>query len=648
MTTQTDSTETQRAITDLEKIAILDCGAQYTKVIDRRVREMNVETEIFPLDVEPQRLKHNFAGIIISGGPNSVYEENAPKCHPELFKLGLPTFGICYGMQLINLSFGGTVQSGTTREYGETVIQIQEDSPLFNGLKKDQQVLMSHGDHVGTLAPGFSEIGVSINQSQDQHDIIAAMANPQAKVYGVQFHPEVELTQNGTDMLKNFLYEVCGVSGSFQLKDRIHTAIEEIQETVGNKDVFVLVSGGVDSSVTAALLVKALGSERVYAVHIDSGFMRHKESDGVCEALKAIGLKNLRRINAADDFFNGYSEVDGKTIGPLKTLTDPEEKRRVIGDVFYKMIQKAMADADFDLDKAFIAQGTLRPDLIESGNRSVSETAHKIKTHHNDVPIVQEHREKGLIIEPNKDWHKDEVREVGRQLGLSEDLVSRQPFPGPGLAIRTLCINEPYIKERFESIQKALQEKTQAQGYDSLLLPVKSVGVQGDGRSYSYLALLAPKTPEQLKDWDQLKSLARDIPNQLHDINRVAVVLDGKALPEQCNSITPTTLLPETIKKLQKLDYQVTTAFKSAGIHDDISQLLTVLVPVDTTGKNGHSVAIRAVVTSDYMTARPASLGTEIPLDVIQKLANTLSAESDVDRIMYDITSKPPATVEWE
>ncbi len=633
--------------TQHEKIAILDCGAQYTKVIDRRIREMNVETEIFPLNVDPKRL-NGFAGIIISGGPNSVYEDKAPKCHPDLFKLSLPTLGICYGMQLLNLSFGGTVQAGTTKEYGETVIQIKPDSSLFKGLAQDQQVLMSHGDRIETLAPGFSRIGESLGNGNGHEDIIAAMANPETNVYGVQFHPEVELTANGTKMLRNFLYEVCQVSGSFQLKDRITTAIQDIQQTVGDKDVFVLVSGGVDSSVTAALLVKALGPERVYAVHIDSGFMRHNESDGVCEALKAIGLKNLRRVNAADDFFNGTTEIDGKTIGPLSSLTDPEEKRRVIGDVFYQMIQNAMADADFDLDRAFIAQGTLRPDLIESGNRSVSETAHKIKTHHNDVPIIQEHREKGLIIEPNKDWHKDEVREVGRQLGLSEELVSRQPFPGPGLAIRTLCTETPYITETFEATQQALQEKTRPQGYHSLLLPIKSVGVQGDGRSYSYLAVLSPQSPEHLNDWEALKNLARDIPNQLHDINRVAVILNRTSLPEDYRSITPTTLQPETVEKLRTVDHQVTEAFKAQGIHEDISQLLTVLLPVDSTGGKGHSIAIRAVVTSDYMTARPAALGREIPLPFIRQLANDLSSHPAIDWVMYDITSKPPATVEWE
>ncbi len=651
MTMRTDSSEpctlNTTAKNSGEKIAILDCGAQYTKVIDRRVREMNVETEIFPLNVQPDRLRDGFSGIIISGGPNSVYEKNAPKCHPDLFKLNLPVFGICYGMQLLNLALGGTVQSGTTKEYGETVIQVQPDSSLFKGLEQNQQVLMSHGDRIDALAPGFSVVAESAGGGQ-QERIVAAMANPEAKIYGVQFHPEVELTEHGTDMLKNFLYEVCQVSGLFQLKDRIEMAIEDIQQTVGDKDVFVLVSGGVDSSVTAALLVRALGPERVYAVHIDSGFMRHQESDGVCEALQAIGLKNLRRIDAADYFFNGMAEVNGKTIGPLSTLTDPEQKRRIIGDVFYQMIQKAMAEADFDLDNAFIAQGTLRPDLIESGNRSVSETAHKIKTHHNDVPIIQEHREKGLIIEPNKDWHKDEVREVGRQLGLSEELVSRQPFPGPGLAIRILCVDKPYITNKFEATQKALKEKASAKGYDSLLLPVKSVGVQGDGRSYSYLAILAPQQPERLQNWDELKNLARDIPNHLHTVNRVAVILDGQPLPEQCQTITPTTLQSETVDKLRRVDHQVTSAFRAAGIHDDISQLLTVLVPVDMSGEKGHSVAIRAVVTSDYMTARPASLGKEIPLAFIQHLANILSDEPGMDRVMYDITSKPPATVEWE
>ncbi len=642
MSTPAPSPESPAAArTATEKIAVLDCGAQYTKVIDRRVRELKVETEIFPLDVDPARLE-DFSGIIISGGPGSVYEADAPKPHPDLFSLQMPILGICYGMQLINRSFGGMVQSGETKEYGETVIDVKPDTLLFKDLDPKQQVLMSHGDRVETLAPGFEVIGES-------HGIVAAIANREKRVYGVQFHPEVELTEHGTAILRNFLYEACKVSGTFTLEDRLEQTVEEIRKTVGDREVFVLVSGGVDSSVTAALLLKALGPEKVFAVHIDSGFMRHEESDLVCEALKAIGLKHLRRINAEQDFLNAVTEMEGemegKTVGPLKTETDPEAKRRIIGDVFYRLISRAMEEAEINLDEAFIAQGTLRPDLIESGNRGISTAAHKIKTHHNDVPVIQQHRDRGLIIEPNRDLHKDEVRRIGQMLGLPTELVIRQPFPGPGLAIRVLCTDQPFITENFDATNQALRQKAKKNGFDGLLLPVKSVGVQGDGRSYSYLAVLSG---EDYGNWRQLKDLAREIPNELHAINRVAVVVNGKQLPERWERVTPTTLLPETTQKLRDLDHIVTEAFKRDGLFEGISQLLTVLVPVDTTGGNGHSIAIRAVVTSDYMTARPAALGSEIPLAFIRKLGQELGSKPGVDLVMYDVTSKPPATVEWE
>ncbi|HEY9745837.1 MAG TPA: glutamine-hydrolyzing GMP synthase, partial [Oculatellaceae cyanobacterium] len=421
----------------MEKVALLDCGAQYTKVIDRRVRELNVDTEIFPVDVPASQLKGRFSGIILSGGPNSVYEEGAPQCDPGIFDLGIPVLGICYGMQLMNRHFGGTVLPSPTKEYGETEVTIQPSCLLFDGLEEKQHVLMSHGDSVGQPAPDFEVVGRSIDTHH--HEVVAAIQNVKARFYGVQFHPEVELSVNGGKMLENFLYKVCGLTGGFVLDDRLEVVLEGIRQKVGDKKVFVLVSGGVDSSVTAALLVKALRPDQVYAVHIDSGMMRHQESDLVCEALQAIGLKHMERIDAEEIFLNATTDIDGQTVGPLCQVTNPEHKRRIIGDVFYHLVTDAIRRSGLDLNETFIAQGTLRPDLIESGNREISAQAHTIKTHHNDVPLIQEQRKKGLIIEPNRDWHKDEVRKIGRMLGLPEELVMRHPFPGPGLAIRVLC-----------------------------------------------------------------------------------------------------------------------------------------------------------------------------------------------------------------
>lgn len=639
-----------------EKIAILDCGAQYTKVIDRRVRELRVETEIFPLDVDPAHLQSGFIGVILSGGPASVYEDGAPQPHPALFDLPLPMLGICYGMQLMTRAHGGRVIAGGVKEYGETQITVDPACALFAGLSACQQVLMSHGDRVDALPPGFMAVAESPAHGPGGQPIVAAMADATRRRYGVQFHPEVELTVQGTAMLRRFLYDVCEASGDFTLENRLETALAEIRRTVGQRDVFVLVSGGVDSSVTAALLVRALGPERVFAVHIDSGLMRQAESDQVCEALRAIGLTHLRRLNAAEAFFNACAEMDGRPIGPLSQATDPEEKRRLIGDTFYHLAQQAMREAECDIDQAFIAQGTLRPDLIESGNRDVSATAQKIKTHHNDVPLIQAHRARGLILETNRDWHKDEVRAIGRMLGLSAALVDRQPFPGPGLGIRVLCATQPFVTPNDATLRADLAQLTHSAGYRGLLLPVQSVGVQGDGRSYSHLAVIDAPEPAhraaQFAHWEALKTLARQIPNQIHAINRVAVALNGPPLPAHCDVITPTTLTPDTVQRLRGWDHQVTQAFRAAGLFQGISQLLAVLVPVDLAAEptgRGLSLAIRAVVTSDYMTARPAALGGEIPVDFLLALAADLTATPDgPTRVFYDVTSKPPATVEWE
>ncbi|MBX2861077.1 MAG: glutamine-hydrolyzing GMP synthase [Vampirovibrio sp.] len=625
-----------------DKIAILDCGAQYTKVIDRRIRELNVATEIFPVEVTAEKLKNGFSGIIVSGGPNSVYEPNAPQCQSEIFDLGLPVLGICYGMQLINLQFGGTVQAGTTKEYGETDIQLQTESPLFTGVDKETPVLMSHGDRVETVAEGFKVIGTS-------NSIIAAMADDIRKVYGVQFHPEVELTRQGIQMLSNFLFNVCNLTGNFALEDRLETAVQEIQTQVGDQNVFVLVSGGVDSTVTAALLLKALKPDQVFAVHVDSGFMRHNESNLVCDALKALGLKHLRRIDAEDTFLNATTNFDGNTVGPLNAITDPEHKRRIIGDVFFHLVNDAMAHADLDLSQAFLAQGTLRPDLIESGNRSISATAHKIKTHHNDVPLIQEKREQGRIVEPNRDWHKDEVRKVGALLGLPAELVDRQPFPGPGLAIRLLCATESYCPPDFSELNQAVKNYVENHGFTATLLPIRSVGVQGDARSYSYAVAIATN----LNAWDDsvrktAQQLAREIPNKFHTINRVVLTLNRQELPENITSITPTHLTPDATQKLRHTDNIVTEAFRKAGLHQDISQLLTVLIPIDTQNKGGHSLVLRGVITSDFMTARPMFPDLEVPLPFLRNLATELSQSPGIDLVMIDLTGKPPATVEWE
>jgi GMP synthase (glutamine-hydrolysing) len=615
----------------VEKVAILDCGGQYTKVIDRRVRELSVRSDIFPLGVDPRELA-GFGGVILSGGPASVWADDSPRYHGTLFDLPVPFLGICYGMHLMNQHFGGVVRSAGRSEYGETTVDVDQGCPLFAGLDRSQRVLMSHGDSVERLADSFRVAG----RSRD--NVVAAICHEQRPIYGVQFHPEVDLTENGRLILRRFLYGVCAFRGAYRMEDRIEASVEMIRRRVGREQVIVLVSGGVDSAVTAALLVKALEPGQVHAIHVDHGLMRKDESDLVCENLARLGLRRVVRLNAWDDFY-GTEVADGeRTIGPLARTTDPEEKRRIIGTMFVKVVDKAARDLNLDFDKVFLAQGTLRPDLIESGNPDVSGYAHRIKTHHNDVDLIREARARGRVIETNWDWHKDEVRDVARRLGIDERVASRQPFPGPGLAIRMICTDGKGVVTPQQA--SGFDAQVAGTGLSGRVVPIKTVGVQGDHRSYRFLALLEAGRPGVAPDWDVLARLGSEIPNRLDFVNRVGFVLDGRLDGAQ---VFPALLTRPALDLLREADAIVRRALD----RPPVSQTFPVLLPFGRDGR--FSLAIRAIITQDYMTGRPAWSGRDLEPAVLQDLVTRLRRElGEIDLIAYDVTGKPPATVEWE
>ena len=617
----------------MEKLAILDCGGQYTKVIDRRVRELGVKSDIFPISVKSEELR-DYKSIILSGGPNNIGEAQRLNFDKNIFELGVPVLGICYGMQLMSDYFGGVVDSNTKKEYGQCEVTINNRVPVFDGLNEKELVLMSHGDTVKTIPNGFEVIAKSGNE-------IAGVGSVKKKMYGFQFHPEVDLTENGMKMLENFIRKVAEYKEIYALEDRIETSIKMIREKVGNNKVICLVSGGVDSAVTAALLVKALNPDNIYAIHIDSGFMRKNESDVVCESLKKLGMKNLIRENAKDIFMNTIVETEDGPIGPLSKETDPERKRRIIGEVFIQIANNVIDRLGLDKENTFIAQGTLRPDLIESGNPDISGFAHKIKTHHNDVAIVREARKKGLIVETNSDWHKDEVRRVARKLGLDEAIASRQPFPGPGLAIRLICHDKTtatiITHEEVTKLAEVL-EGTSEKGY---ILPIKSVGVQGDARSYRNLCLMAGNKLNF--NWKELTAKAKEITDTILSINRVGYILNKEKFDDEiiCHDMR---MEDENIDLLREIDSIVTTTLADCKVN----QTFAVLIPVGITKK--YSVAIRTFVTNDFMTGRPGALGTEIPLEKIDYIVKEIENKfaDKIEFIIYDVTSKPPATTEWQ
>ena len=510
-------------------VVILDFGAQYAMLIARRIRECNVYCEILPHNTSVEELKKRKAkGIIISGGPASVYDKNAPQADPRLWKSGIPLLGICYGTQLMAKAFGGGVKPERKREYGRTELLIDDETNLFAGLDRQIACWMSHGDSVVKLPKDFKVLAHTKNTP------LAAIGNPEKKLYGVQFHPEVVHTEKGIEIIKNFVYVICGCKPTWTTKNFIQQSVKEIKDTVGKEKILCALSGGVDSSTVSALVYKAVGKQ-LTCMFIDQGFMRKNEARKIVEVFTRHFRINLIHIDASKRFFE-----------KLKGVTDPEEKRHRIGNDFIRVFEEEAKKLG---KMPFLAQGTLYPDVIESAVPGLSATtAVRIKTHHNVGGLPKDIKFK--LVEPLKKLFKDEVRALGREIGVPEEIIMRQPFPGPGLAIRII----------------------------------------------------------------------------------------GEVTPER-------------VKILQHLDDIVVGEVKKAGLYKELWQSFAVLLPIRTVGVMGdkrtylNTAAVRAVTSTDAMTADWAKL----PYELLEKISSRIINETkEINRVVYDISSKPPSTIEWE
>ncbi len=508
-----------------ELILILDFGGQYNQLIARRVRECNVYSEVVPYNISIEKIKEkNPKGIIFTGGPSSVYGEDSPKCDEEIFKLEIPILGICYGMQLMTNILGGKVTKANKREYGTTKVLIDNTSLLFQGFDKANGFLMSHTDYVETVPDGFKNIASTPSCPN------AAMENIEKKLYGIQFHPEVNNSINGIQVIKNFLFNICKCTGDWVISSFTQETIKKLKEKIGDKKALCALSGGVDSSVAAVLLSKAIG-KNLTCIFVDHGLLRKNEGDEVEKVFKEQFDINLIRVNAKDRFLN-----------KLTGVTDPEKKRKIIGEEFIRVFEeeaKKIGRVDF------LVQGTIYPDVIESGLGKAS----VIKSHHN-VGGLPDHVDFKEIVEPLRDLFKDEVRLTGLELGIPENLVYRQPFPGPGLAIRIIG----------------------------------------------------------------------DITNDKLDI-------------------------------LKEADSIFREEIANSGLHKSINQYFAVLTNLKSVGVMGdertydYTIALRAVETTDFMTG----VWSKIPYKILEKVSSRIVNEvKHVNRVVYDITSKPPATIEWE
>lgn len=622
-----------------EKIIVLDFGSQYAHLIAKRFRMLGFYSEI-ALPSSPLQTFTDAKGIVFSGGPASIYDKNTPDFNSEILSLDIPILGLCYGHYVVQMGYGGTVGKAKTGEFGfsELTLHPQIHCPLFDGISEKQQVWMSHQDEVLQCGEGFETVGST------KDCIYAAMQNLPKKRFSLQFHCEVKDTPCGNKIFENFA-QFCGMEKNWDQDTVLNTILQNIEKEANGKNVLLFLSGGVDSTITFALLNKALGKERVLGLHIDNGFMRKNESQNVANAYRKFGFDNFIVEDASESFLHA-----------VKKLIDPQKKRMAIGENFIAVRNSIVEKQHLDESNWLLAQGTLYPDIIESGGTKNSNT---IKTHHNRVQGIQSLIEKGLVIEPIRDLYKDEVRAIGKKLGLDDRLIMRHPFPGPGLSINVLCSNGTMSDDDAKEFEKAKDEFNNSKitefcehcsaNMEKFVLPVKSVGVQGDFRTYRFPAVLSFERLDNgffhiPKKWEKIERASSAITNSAQYLNRTLIRLWQNPLIKDSDLMLQEGYCEkDRLDQLREVDDIVLNTLHKYNWYEKIFQHLTIDLPYSS-GKGRASFVLRPVCSEDVMTARFAHL----PLDLLNEITEKIAELHFVDALYYDCTNKPPATFGWE
>ncbi|MBN1619137.1 glutamine-hydrolyzing GMP synthase [candidate division WOR-3 bacterium] len=599
-----------------DKIAVIDLGGQYAHLIATKVREAGVYSEILD-PVKDKNSIFGFKGIILSGSP-ALSSQNELALDPEILKSGIPVLGFCFGHQEIAKFHGGKIEN-KGQEYGSSVLRITKKTEIFAGLADEETVWMSHGDAV--VHPGdMDEIGISVSPSGEIQRY-SALQQLESKHFGFQFHPEVDDTPSGLKMIENFVIGICVCKKSWDQKAVLESVEKTIKEETAARETVMLVSGGVDSTVAAVLLAKFLPPERLQFIHVDTGLMRENESGEVMALFEKQGLLGrMKLIDASKQF-----------IAKLQGVSDPEEKRKLIGEAFIESVSPVLNDASGR--GALLGQGTIYPDRIETGG---TQHASRIKTHHNRVPLIDEMIKEGMVVEPLKDLYKIEVRNLGRHLGIPPEFLERHPFPGPGLGVRCVCSDGRHVGGEYEKARRELL-LLETKDFEKDLLPVKSVGVKGDLRSYEYTAVLC----SEKQDLERAASCANIIFRAVKGVNRAIWIHGHKKVPKF--SPRKAFVTAERLAILRKADKKANRLLVKHNIYGEIWQMPVILLPVLSDLKEAEIVVVRPVVSLRGMTAKPYLLKKEF----MDELADSLKGNKLL-YLAFDVSSKPPATIEWE